>query len=534
MGIVRQMPVFIEDIDNVFTNLKNKIGTIVEVEDEMLLIPRRDFSFNIPFVFKHNPHIKEAYKTLVALRDAVSDNVELHSEEVRSFTKLAYEHTNLSDTDEEDTVDANLATMRRNLVAYFLSNSVWDKVEQTPNIKYKLPNTQMEITLSKARSFSENTARKLEKLRTFVNRSSAKNEFLRYVIVTSNEFNTKVIRFKGGVNQNPVDIEEITQGFKDLNQYTFNEKGDVIINEAAIANQLTPFQEDLLVYAILNFGLQFSSSNYSNFIPATMFKATSEILDTQIRQLGRLVDSGNLEALTAKAEHFRLAYVLMNGDRLPFVTKEESIPTRVVIDQEGNKSNIYNGKEVIEGEVLYYDRKIRFEKLDPDRAVVYPPYIKTSYSNRVVVYKLTKVYKEEGYYQQVGKTSEVFYSPMTDPDYRISKYYNPNELTIPYSEINSAEREIGTKLSFTSTTYPANEEGKLFLAEEDTFWIVPSYNADRTQRVKVKLVGKPTRVTGKSQAYKYTVEVVSTKELTAEEKFLKEIEEEQKNCNLPK
>lgn len=513
MNIIRQMPVFIEDIDGVQTNLTNKIGTVLKVEDTTLFLTKPSFSFNIPFLFINNPHIAEAYDALDYLQSIIRHNFAVHNTFTREFAKVVATNTNLQSTEELSSADANLAHMRRNLVSYFLSNIVWPSIEDAPQKKAKLPNTDIEITYSKARTYSEQVASDLKAVRVYCVSHNIPNKFLRYALINTNEYGVTVIRFKGGVNLSSTDVQEIGEGFKQLNK--FDVQNGEVTQVDRLPNQVSKLQEDLLNYAILNFGLQFSSNNYSSFIPATMFKSTAQELDRRLDD----IDKPGLAA------HFELSYVLQNGERLPFTSRESSVPFYSYEDAKGRKVNVYNGVDLVNGVKIFYDRKVEFTPRNEDQTPKFSRYIKTSFSNRVVVFKLVKVIGNTGYYQRVGKTSEVFYSPLTLPNYKISDYYNPEELTLGYTDITPVGPNT---FKLSSFLIPGVVDGLSLIQKGDEFWGVPAYNFDRTQRVKYKLLSAPVRIRGKSEAYSYVVEEVKTTPLTEEEQIINDLE---KKCD---
>lgn len=533
MNVIRELPVFIEDIDEVFSKFDSKIGILHEIENEVPIIQnRKSFAFATPFLFKANPHIYEAYKTLESLRDIISDNFVVHSKEIRGFIEDAYKQIDLEDTSDLDNKNVNLAYMRRNLVYYFLVSGVWDRIDKVPNKKYSLDlgfSKPTNITLSKAKSFNEEVIDKFDKVRKFSFANNIENQFLRYSSISTNEFGIKRISFKGGVNLNPVDIEEITQGFKELNKFDFDSKGNVILIDRVV-DDTSNLQKDLITYAILNFGLQFSSSNYSNYLPATALEESTENLDKQLSQFKNNLSQEELESIK---RHFLISYALQNAERLPFVTKEESIPTTTKVGSDERKYNLYNGKKTIESgdfvDTIWYDRAVKVTGKPHE-------FIRVGYNNRVTVYKKVAVHDKVAYYQIVGKNTEVAFSNLPEEfkdKYLQTDFFNPSEFTLQFhdSSIDPTEIKSGDVLelkSFTEPIYLDNGEVKQSLVEGDEFWAVPSFNADRLQRIRVKLKYVDIQTKKDASLVSYTVEVVNTK-LSPEEKIIKDLDKQCKH-----
>lgn len=529
MNIIRQLDVFIEDIDAVETNFASKIGSI---DENNLLVTRSDFSLVIPYLFINNPHLDQAYKTIKYLRTTIGKTFKVHSEEIVKLTKEAYKGLELATDEEYDTTEANLASMRRELISYLLSKIVWDELKDVKPATVTIKGTNgLKQTLSIGRTYSEGVATDLRKLKNFANRNGHNNTFLKIVSIAKDEFGVNRISFRGGVNLNSADIEQIMKGFSNLNKYGINEKGEVEMVNPPTPNYITPFQKSLMYYAIINYGLQFSTANYSNYIPANMFTGLDSRLNSELDKL--MYDVKYNPAIAKQvANHFKLSYVVENADRLPYLSREDSVATTEFYSQSLDRTvNVYNGVDVVQDIPIYFDRKVHAKAKLGD-------WIKTAYDNRVEVYK--KVHSTDlfDYYQRVGKTSEVFHSPVPDTDYYGNPYegynavefYTPYEFTLTYSDVKEITKgenkaKVGDKLTLTSFVYPDAGDGKTYLSPGDEFWIVPTYNIDRTMRIRVKLLDNPKRADSIYRGHIYKVEIVEPTILTAKAPPGKKIED---------
>lgn len=416
-------------------------------------------------MFRLNPHLYEAYKTFGALEDVIEQNFRVHSKEIRTFAANIYKGLDLEDDTGLDSMDANLAHMRRSLVAYILSTIVWPNIEGTPLTKLTIPGTNLKTTLSIGRSYSENVAEDINAIRKYAIDHRHNNAFLNYISVNRDEFNVMRITFKGGVNLNSADIESIVKGFMNLNAYDIVD-GVVTYTPGRFSDTKSAIQSRLLEYAVINYGLQFSSTNYSNYIPASMFKDLDIDLDNTLRHIMDWISESDPRA-AALGNQFRLAYAVQQGDRLPFVSRERTKPFYSYINPGSEKSiNSYNGVEKVGETMVYYDRKITKDpRSKPDA------FMKVAYDNRINVFKLVFSDDNYHYYQVVGKTSDIFFSPLPHSDfygnpvvenYISSNYFNPFELTLLYSDIstNLNELKIGDEVKITSLTSVENPDGK--------------------------------------------------------------------------
>lgn len=520
MNIIRELDVFVEDIDQQRANFNSKIGQVIEDGGNPVLITKSNFSLWIPNLFSSNPHLHEAFKTFETLEEVIERTFPLHSAPARTFARKVYDAMNLSDEGSIDSVEANLVDMRRSLAAYLMTSLVWDDVQDTQQIKIAIPGTKMKTTLSLARSYSEKVVDKLTKIRNYAIANQHKNTFLDYVSAYRDDFGVLRINFKGGVNLNSSDVESIVKGYSQLAKYSINKDGEVRYDETRLSSEMSDIQRELMNYAIINYGLQFSTTNYSNYIPASHLQVVDVLFEESLRRLVNNMQGDTIQA-SSIVNQFKLIYAVKNGDRLAFVPRERMIPFYETesYDADARKvtTRVYQGVATVENSKVYYDRKVR---LDPKTKT--EQFIRVSFDNRTSVYKLVMMDDTYAYYQVVGKNTDIFFSPLPKSDlysntlefYRSTDYFDPFEFTLIYSDVNTqiTNVNVGDELVVTSMTSIQTADPKVnFIEIGQEFWVSPAYNADRTSRLRVKLLELPKKDPGNKRGFTYKVQVVAPK-----------------------
>jgi len=379
----------------------------------------------------------------------------------------------------------------------------------------------MNTTLSLARSYSENVANDLIKIRNYAIKHGHKNTFLDYISKYVDDYGVTRLSFKGGVNLNSSDVELIVKGFNNLSRYEIVD-GEVVYDAHKIVSE-SPIQKALLNYAILNYGLQFSSSNFSNYISANHLKEIDEEYNSKLEKLVSSLENNDGVYIPGLVNQFQLIYAVMQGNRLPFVAREKFAPyyEKTINTADGQKTErVYQGADMVthletaSRRKVFYDRRV---KLDEDQKPL--SYIKVSYNNRTSIYKLMVYTRKYAYYQIVGKTSDIFYTPIPETDfygkpityYAFYDYFNPFEFTLKYSDISKdlAAIAVGDEIKVTSMTgIESDKRGEMFINVGDEFWISAAYNADRLDRIRVKLLAKPSTGGGNKKGFIYKVQVV--------------------------
>lgn len=478
LNIIRQQDVFIEDIFQLHDNLEDKIGTPEELETgEMALIPRTDYSFVVPNLFENAPHVREAYKAQLDLIGLIQANLKIHSKEIVAFSEMVNGFGALVDESGEK-AQARKAKIRRSLSFYVLSGLAAEALEGEKSEVVQVGDNK--ITLSPLRAYSNRVANRLWKVREFAYRNNDSNLFLRNVSIIRDTYSTARIAFKSGVNLNSEDVRAIVLGFKSLNQYGFDDNGDVIRVTPNSPNSESELQRELMNYAILNYGLQFSSSNYSSYIPASMLVRIDDLYNGRLDMLINDIRTG--KDIVGFATHFGLSHILQNSTSLPYVMGDSIVPFRA--RGNGNSATYPGSKKIqmkdstgeLKEQTVYYDLEVKRAKEDGS-IVDTPMFIRTEFGNKVRVYARVAYDNDSAFYQKVGRVSDAFHTPLSrDAAYELETYFDYSVPSLEY------HYESGKRIFTFSKAVDSLKKG-------DKIWIYPSYNFDRTQRRFVEITG---------------------------------------------
>jgi hypothetical protein len=471
LNIVKEQEVFVQ---NIFKNqelLEAKIGTY----KDGVLKSRQDFSFIIPNMFNSAAHLKAAYEVNTDLISFIKDKWSLHSDPMIHMSKEVYKAVTLNSADE---TGEEYVKIRRAFSNYLLASD--------PLIKSRLSLvTPKAVTLSdggsyvlsKQRTFNDEVATFIQKLQAYdrTHPLGERNEFLNTLSIQFNDQKVRTLSFRAGIGIQPEDIAKLALGFKQLNQYTII-NGEVTRSLVLDSSKVSPIQRDLLVYALLNLGLDNSSSSYAAYIPSTMFK---NVIDRYVTKL-----TNASEGVTgAQLNHFALFNVITNANRLPKIYYDRSA-SFIPYDPVTQAKAIDAGYEIItlpntDTRIkVFFDKRFTPEKNDKGEAKAFPPYIKDTYKQKTTVFKLVLFTPDYGYYQKVGNINDVYYTETPD-NYNIATNFTPTELTV------HTVQESPT----TALTYSKLING---VKKDDIIFITPSYNYDRSLRRKVQ-VGSVTK-----------------------------------------
>lgn len=350
LDLVRSHDVFVEDILQLEDNLINKIGTPVEIDGELILATHPDFSFPIPNLFESAPHVKEAYLTHRYMIELIKSNFKVHSPQLIEFSEevkaLMPKMSKMNELGEYDQTQAQLAKIRRSLSFYVLSGLIANNVKSNPRT-IKIGKDKNPMTLSKLRSFSNDVAEKLWRVKQLARGNDIDNLFLRSISVKKDSNLVSSISFKSGVNLDSATLQELALGFRQLNKFQFGNDNTPSINLNVIPTEITQFQWDLLSYAVLNYGLQYSTSNFSSFISPELLAVLDKDYNSE---LDRVMDDS--EYRTKIAPHFLLSHIMQNASSLTYVPSENVVPG---IPSSPERSAVRPGKE----KDIYFDLKVK-------------------------------------------------------------------------------------------------------------------------------------------------------------------------------
>ena len=505
LSIIRDMQVTVEKLDALDANLKNNIGS---VSSTGILTPKSDFAFVAPNLLANTPHVLEAYKSHLAIQELITKNFTLHSQPIRDLAKKVNETLNLDSDETIRNASDNLADIRKALAHYLLAKVPWQTISKNTKpsvVTYKGKDNDVKIVLSITRTFLQETADKLKAIQNFAKDNNIKNMFLENVFVGQDRLGVPFIQFRGGVNLHAEDHQQISIDFRNLNRFQLDEKNKVSYADATPFYK-SPFQEDLVNYAIIAYGLSYGSSNFSLYIPASFLTTIDNQFNKDLKQLSDdfLVLKPSVNSLT---NHFRLSYVTQNVKRLPFIDYKD-IEVQVIGKGDKRKNgmdkdqmiSITGPKGITSKMDIYFDLKVKFS----ENTTKMPRWIKEGSGNKLIVYRLVGESSTHGYYQKVGKIKDLYYTPLNGQRYEIKEYYNPEVYTLSYF--------------FKEKNYIYSSSNVSHFAKVgDTMYIAPFYNFDRMERSLVKITKIEKLTNGKFPGYKYTVEEVQTLVVEPEE-----------------
>lgn len=525
LSIIRDMQVTVEKLDNLDNIISEHIGTI-DLENG-ILIPKQDFSFVAPNLLANTPHILEAYKTHRAIQDFISNNFLLHSPEMRQLAEKVNYGLGLETNSVTQNSASNLTDIRRAYSHFLLASMVWPNIEKT---KPKIINTQtkdgkdVKFSLSKAKTFTDNVANQLLALQTFAKDQGIRNMFLETAYVSKNSVGARSIQFKAGVNLNPEDHQQIAIDFRRLNRFTIDENNKITYDLAITPYSRSAFQEALLYYAVLEYGLAAGSSNYSLYIPATYIKELDRQYNERLKDTIANIQSNDKNLVEAQLPYFKVLYAMFNANRLGYVPYKEIVKEKFDnfnrLNGVDKKVTIIKDKKQTEVKDVFFDMKV--EKRPDAR---YDTWIKSGFRKikgyRKVAESLTHVY-----YQEIGKVSEIFYTPLdaSITEYVTSDYFDPGIYTL---------RHFMKEGNIVYTGVNATH----FLKPGDVIYIAPNYDAARQERQLVKIVSIDKLTNAKYPGFKYVVEpteqVQTALPKTVESEIDQVLKDKDKGCKAP-
>jgi hypothetical protein len=494
--------------------LQDKWDTIAEEDEKGNLVPKENFSFSIPNFFKINPHIGAAFKVFQGARDLIAKGFLKHDKSFTAFIKDVYKEVKvgLAKNKHEST------NLIKDDFIQFLFSSI-DLMSDIPfDSKYSPSKGRYEGVTTKVgpTAWSNNFAEKVKTLKEVFLQKGISNSFLETLSVRYNPDPT--ITFTAGNNLQFEDVLMLQEDFNMLINYEFD-NGKLENRSPRNASEFSELQHDFVRYAITQFGMKFSSSNYSLILPA-------DIIAPYVEQMtAKLKDIVENETYSDYKELFEHQLAVNRGTELETVSQlpvksegENASSTGVTLDQDGKK--------------IYYS--LKFE-VQPGRG--YPKYMvygrKDKSGNRREVYR--RVETEDAnhiYYVKIGKAP-------SKPNYMLNsnllKNYSPLNAFNPYvphakveslktTEVTLAKAykvEKGTIISVSllddfnriKLVYYKIDSNPIMLSEneggtyQDKFRVVPAM-PEEVEAVKVEEEAKPnvelseaTRITSTNASY---------------------------------
>jgi hypothetical protein len=293
-------------------------------EDEVKM--RDSFSFDIPALFNNNPHIKLAYEAFKYLVDSIETMFLKHD---KALTKLATEivkTSNMSIGTKNETIE----TVKSDFVKFIASGiPLMEKINLRLTKEYRTATGVKDYTTG-AEAWSQAFLDKLEDVKLFLKAHNISNGFIENIAIRPGRFDTRYAQFTAGNNLKLEDFLLFQEDFVKLNRVNIDDKGNITYSYTPNVGY-TEFQQDFVRYAILNFGLQFGSTNYSTSLPPDIVKPYMDELDAELKEA--------LTKLDVYKELFEVQEVIERGNNVGETRKK---PTRVEVAQGTWRSAAYD------------------------------------------------------------------------------------------------------------------------------------------------------------------------------------------------
>lgn len=587
--VIRQLDVTVNDLDATFARFSSKIGRIANIskfqskETFAVFVPRSDFSIISPMLFEYNPHILEAVRTAQYMSDTINKTFLVHSQPVRDFIRKLHLGDTIRKTDDYDNTNAINTAARRSLVRYILSSLLYEELDTTiPQKKTymyrdKTGKAQKKtILLSKARSFSEQVTDDIYALKGYVSRynqanpdSPITNRFLDLIYKAYNvSSKTYELRFSGGVNLNAIDFEQISKGFLDLARFYKKEDN---LEYGSPNRSIADIQKNLITYAVINYGLEFSTTGFSSYIPARYYKQ----LDTELNtRLTKFVESVSKDSPDLSAQHFKLIFHILNHKYLDYIEYALKVPTATT-ERETKDGGTYTIKQYggadtnvivngIPGRTVFFDAKFKMnlkkgfgtstvltEATEEDKEQRTDENINQALVSIQEANRNRRLEEEPEYEQdneELAEEDRRKYSPeaYTHHPLFIKESFNDNtvvfirvaegrdskgEMHSYYQRIGSVrdmamKEATGNAYLFAEYFNPFKASLSYFAKEDDSFLsrafypavkvgdtvqIYPDHNLDRTEKIDVKITDIEHVTENKMDSWKYSYEPTEKK-----------------------
>jgi hypothetical protein len=361
-----------------------KVYTVPEGETEKQLNPK--FSYNIPNLMENNPHIKLGYEfTIEKFGKLVREAFTKHNE---YFEKAIYKIFGQTRIKLDNDKSISRTKYVDEFMRYIFSGIPLLSTDEVRNARYEYTNwLDVENVKEGHEAWSQQT---LEKWRILKKHPDFKNNrFVQSLDIRQNKY-TKLynVRFTAGSNLEFHDLIELEHDFNKLQWYEVAHGEVVKLNKPN--ESFTELQHDFMRYAILNFGLQFSSVNYTTALPSALIKPYID----QLQKLSEdLINKDSKFALGEEAKRFEdiigafeMEMALNHADKLPFLSSKDLVKTEI---------DLWDGQNIVQVERnagydldtgQYYD--LKYKAREGQSAENMPKFIKRTdfESKQEVVY----------------------------------------------------------------------------------------------------------------------------------------------------
>jgi len=462
--------------------------------------------FSIPNFFKVNPHILSAYRTVYSLNDVMERTFRIHHPLIKhNLEKLGLPlrlHANRT---------YSKVALRREFSKYIFSQILETK---TADSRASVSNGPNDFTIFGNSAWSHNFVKKVVQMK----REAAfeDNAFLNAIIRTGDV--VYKLSMTEGVNLDSAQLVKLQRSYNDLIEI-IERKIKTFPSEQKWKNYLEMMNEGFIEYAILNYGIEFGTSNYSILLPA-------EKLTPYFKQFGDKMDEiiADEDIRNRHMEHFKYQAMLVNTDKFTtyLSNKKVQVPSNApmqkisITNRSGRTKDgikIYKSNVDFRGNILYYDY-VYEKKLDPEETTqpnkvtnaIFPKYITKGEGKFMRVYERINnpkdylAYGHRIYYQLIGTRREN-YSSMTEQELFFDENsaaikFNPFIATIIHDKVTD-DTKVLTIHSYHNL-HEGHEEVQIY-HEKDFDRIKPYY---------AKVIGQTRDKNGKILENRYDVEII--------------------------
>ncbi len=279
------------------TELKSKWDNVLTVDQNGTVSTNKNFSFNVDNLFVAQPNIMEGYKTLYTLIEVAQKTFFKHSPQINEFVDNLIKTSGIVVK-----YNGNSDAVKKELVSYLLSSMYSESVESVKPVSYINHNGIRRDAIGKE-AWNECTLTNLYKVLKNNAAEGSKNKFLNKLSITS-KYGLRRLNFSVSGNLNSSDEIDLRIGFENIDD--------------------EQVKRSLVQYAVLNFGMTFSTMNYSAYIPADYLGELSDYL-SELNQM--IVGKKNHwyffsnGVLNNIGDHFMVCLAAKVGKGLPYIGK---------------------------------------------------------------------------------------------------------------------------------------------------------------------------------------------------------------------
>ncbi len=460
LKIARTLPVTKVEIDDSIESAIKLFGE-VSVDGKIPDQISSEFPFLIPEFFEKNMHILSFFNKLREVNGLIEQKFLKYSPEFNSHVEKALALFSKISTIREDKGEF----MRNELLTYLIANEIYSgeySLERDVEYQYKIGNDIITITGPKA--INQIFIKKIFALTDYMGKQTAKtgkeinNQFLDHISPVYNIITkTYELRFDGGSHLDTDDQLDFQSAFLELNKYevNYNKKTGaytVVERKGEIAdNNYSNFQKEFVSYGVMNWGLQFGSSNYSSILPGEMYAEVDGLFNEILENATSAASDIFWDNIQ---DDFAIQFVINHGRRLQdhfFFTGKPVKQGDMYIGND--RIDFYGGRT----DSFFYDRSYS----NPD-GKVHDKYIVTrSFKGGYQAFiRMNGETADTVYYQRIGRVNPFKFYNTSDEvltkgyiveDHFGGLTYNHtvNDLNSKMFEYHGSDLKVGDDITFT-------------------------------------------------------------------------------------